>query len=428
MQQSWIDWQGRTIDGKFELRRYLGESEHNAVFLTAIGSLQSREAAIKIVPADSENAERQFSSWVSAQKLSHPHLMSVLETGKCSVAGTNYNYIVMDFAEENLAAILTTRSLTLAEVQEMLGPMVGALSYLHSQGFVHGHLKPSNVMAVGDQLKISSDGILKTGDASPEASAYLPPEAKNGSASPSWDVWSLGIALTEVLTQRRPAIRADADVEGPVRTLPPPLQSIVRRCLRIDPQQRAILANIQNEQKSTPPALTQIAKPQTANATEPLAARNLLLVPVVIVVLLAAVAGVFLLKRGDSKAPPPQVVPQPATTSESIPSVQPPPNPNATEPGKIVRQVMPDVPVGALHTIHGTVKVKVRVHVDATGTVQRSALISGAGNRYFANKSIDASNRWTFAAPMTDGKAVPSQWELEFQFNRAAMHAHAFAR
>ncbi len=437
MQQQWIDWQGQTIDGKFELRRYLGESKRSVVFLTAIGSPQSREVAIKIVPADSEIAGRQFSSWVSAKKLSHPNLMSVLETGKCSVAETNYNYVVMDYAEENLAAILTSRPLTSEEALEMLSPIVDGLKYLHSHGFVHGDLKPSNVMALGDRLKLSSESILKPGEAAPETNAYLPPEAKDSPVSPSWDVWSLGITLVEALTQRRPEIRTDSDIEGAVRTLPPSLQSIVRRCLRIDPQQRGTLVDIQNELSSPTLAVERIAalqsgsqrmpNQQIAKTTEPVTGVNRLLVPVVVVVLLAAVVGVFLMKRGGSKAAPPQVVTQPPTTSESAPPVQPSPNINTTEPGKIVRQVMPDVPAGALHTIHGTVKVKVKVHVDAAGGVQKATLVSGAGNRYFANKSLEASKRWRFSPPLSDGKSDSSQWEIEFQFNRAAMHARASA-
>ena len=436
MQQQWIDWQGQTIDGKFELRRYLGESELSGVFLTAIGSPQSRDMAIKIVPASSQNAENEVSHWNSLENLSHPHLIGLFGAGTCEIAGTNYSYVVMDYAEENLEVILASRSLTPAEAQEMLGPMVDALTYLHSCGFVHGHLKPSNVMAVGDQLKISSDGILKTGDASPEASAYLPPEAATGQASPSWDVWSLGITLLESLTQQRPVIRSESDVEDAVRALPAPFQTIVRRGVRIEPQQRATLANIQNELRSPAQAVEKMVAPQSRTehlsnqlpvnaAGQP--TRNRLLVLAAIIVLLAAVAGAFLIKRGDSKAAPSEVVAQPPTTLESTPPIPPQSNTDATQPGKIVRQVMPEVPAGALRTIHGTVKVKVKVHVDAAGEVQKVMIVSGAGNRYFANKSVEASKRWTFSAPTVDGKSVASQWEVEFQFNRAAVHARAAA-
>ena len=31
----------------------------------------------------------------------------------------------------------------------MLGPLIDALSYLHGEGFVHGHLKPNNILVDG---------------------------------------------------------------------------------------------------------------------------------------------------------------------------------------------------------------------------------------------------------------------------------------
>jgi serine/threonine protein kinase len=59
----------------------------------------------------------------------------------------------MEYAEENLSTILSSRPLIPTETHEMLDPMLDALAYLHTQGFVHGHIKPSNIMAVNERLK-----------------------------------------------------------------------------------------------------------------------------------------------------------------------------------------------------------------------------------------------------------------------------------
>src|SRR5260370_6838854 len=67
-------------------------------------------------------------------------------------------YVVMEYADENLSLVLSSRPLTAAETREMLPPGLDALRYLHGKGFVHGHLKPANIMATGDQLKVSTDG------------------------------------------------------------------------------------------------------------------------------------------------------------------------------------------------------------------------------------------------------------------------------
>ena len=61
----------------------------------------------------------------------------------------NFLYVVMEYAEENLAQILPQRSLSPEEVKEMLPPMAETLAYLHQAGLAHGHIKPSNIHGGG---------------------------------------------------------------------------------------------------------------------------------------------------------------------------------------------------------------------------------------------------------------------------------------
>ncbi len=37
----------------------------------------------------------------------------------------------------------------------MLGTVLNALGYMHAHGYVHGRIKPSNLLVVGDRLKLS---------------------------------------------------------------------------------------------------------------------------------------------------------------------------------------------------------------------------------------------------------------------------------
>ena len=45
----------------------------------------------------------------------------------------------------------------------MLEPILDALSYIHANGYVHGHLKPSNILVVENEVKLSSDGLIPAG-------------------------------------------------------------------------------------------------------------------------------------------------------------------------------------------------------------------------------------------------------------------------
>src|SRR6516165_3479476 len=151
-------------------------------------------------------------------------------------------FAVMEYADENLAQVLPDRPLTPAEASQMLRPALDVLSYLHGQGMVHGSIKPTNFMAVSDELKLSSDGIRPVGNAeesSESASVYDAPERAKGAISPSGDVWSLGTVLVEALTNRLPTRdRRDENDPALPQNIPPLFDDIAKHCLSTDPGRR----------------------------------------------------------------------------------------------------------------------------------------------------------------------------------------------
>ena len=241
-------WEGQVVDGAFPLKKLLGETEHSAVFLTEYGEGARQKAAIKLVSAETEAGDRQLLNWDMAKQLSHPNLLKLLQTGRCRIENYELFYLVMEFAEENLADILPQRALTQEETRDMLCPVLDALEYLHGKGFVHGDLKPANILASGDRLKLSSDTILRIGESQNpprKAGVYDPPEAISGMLTAASDVWSLGTTLVEVMTQRLPDWQPGPEREPVVPgNLSAPFQEIARLCLRLEPQRRASIASI----------------------------------------------------------------------------------------------------------------------------------------------------------------------------------------
>ena len=164
MIRDWKQWEGQTVNGTFLLRQYLGGSAHSAVFLTERRGREPQRAVIKLIPADPATAGVQLSRWEATAKLSHPHLLRLFESGSCQLDKVVLLYVVMEYAEDNLAQILPHRALTPAEVRDLLEPALDALTFIHGKGLVHSRLKPSNVLAAQDQLKLSSDSLLRTGE------------------------------------------------------------------------------------------------------------------------------------------------------------------------------------------------------------------------------------------------------------------------
>jgi TonB family protein len=87
--------------------------------------------------------------------------------------------------------------------------------------------------------------------------------------------------------------------------------------------------------------------------------------------------------------------------------------------GKVVHQVLPNVPRSARATIQGKVKVGVKVHVDPSGNVASANLVSPGPSKYFAGLALQAARRWKFEPPKVDDRNVSSEWILRFQFGKA---------
>jgi serine/threonine protein kinase len=254
----WTEWENRIINGVFPLRRFLGGSNHSAVFLTDYRAENLSDVAIKFVPADTLQTEVQLVQWGAAATFSHPHLLRMFDVGRCHVRGRGYLFVVMEYAEQTLAQILPKRALNPDEVREMLLPTLDALSFLHRNQLVHGQLKPSNFLVVNDQLKLASDSIRPTGNSASgivRTTVYDPPELKDGVISPAGDIWGLGMTLVEALTQRTPTWPDErAETASLPAIFPAPFVDTVRRCLSRTPANRPTVNELETQYKPAPQA------------------------------------------------------------------------------------------------------------------------------------------------------------------------------
>src|ERR1039458_7145484 len=239
MNENFRSWEGLTVDGKFPLQDYVGGFDHSVVYLTRRQGRanDSEKAVIKLIPADAADAEKQLLRWKKIRQLSHPNLIRIFEAGRCELDGLELLYVVAEYAEENLAQILPERALTAEETRGMLPPLLRALQYVHDSGFVHGHIQPSNILAIADQVKLSSDSLTGVGDgrrSARAASAYDPPETATGAPSAASDVWQLGMTLVEVLTQHLPAWDRAKPCAPHMAEVGEPFREIAEHCLQVD--------------------------------------------------------------------------------------------------------------------------------------------------------------------------------------------------
>jgi len=442
----WTQLEGQVVDLCFPLRRYLGGSERT-VYLTQIGDADPQNAAIKLIPVGSEEADAAV-QWDRAVQLSHPNLLRLWRTGRSKLSQVPLRYAVMEYADENLADVLADRPLTAGELRDVLKPLLAALAYLHGQGLVHGRVKPSNIMAVNDELKLSVDGITLVGEPGMTAIApgkYDPPEFGDRGYSPVGDIWSFGATVVECLTQKVPV--AMGPKQDPVlpEGIPGEFLPLVRACLRPDPRRRATIDEIfgllERPESVAPPDV--VERPERG----PRKWVNFVLAGASVVVIAGIFAGPRLLRHPVANAeadrsiiapspapitPPastPAESPQPAKPTPFVPShaeapvVKPPaetapaPAPVETKPAvegpsaEVTHEVLPEVTDAARKTIHGKVRIQVQAAVDADGKVTDAKLVS-PGSRYFGKLALSAARQWQFSAG-------PGEWILRFEFTAA---------
>jgi serine/threonine protein kinase len=92
-----------------------------------------------------------------------------------------------------------------------------------------------------------------------------------------------------------------------------------------------------------------------------------------------------------------------------------------SSPG-VLHEELPAVSLRSRETIHGHVRVTVRVTVDKSGTVISDVLDNPGPSKYFARLAGDAASKWKFVP--SDAQA-PRQWLLHFEFSRTGTKAHA---
>jgi eukaryotic-like serine/threonine-protein kinase len=290
----WEELVGSSICGGYVAAELLGSTEESAVYVTSHGG---ERAALKLVRTDNRPAP--------IPPLAHRHLISVFASGLCEVAGSPFHYFLTEAAEESLASVLASRALSPEEIREVLDPLLDALAYLHGLGLAHGSVKPSNILAKDEIVKLTADSVRPAG----------------AIVSPEEDMRALGLTIIEALTQER-------QPSGLVN-VPQPFRDIVEHSLQLDPALRWTAPQAAMRLSGTVPDVpVAVAVP----SVEPVRKTRIpvWLLPAAGVIMLLAT--IFVLARGTPDSSMAASVPQPAVT-------QPPVTPPTQSPAR--REALP---------------------------------------------------------------------------------------
>jgi serine/threonine-protein kinase len=263
--QSRVDHELRQL-GPYRILEQIGQGGMAQVFKGFHPALQ-REVAIKMLSShlasDAEFITRFLREAQAVATLRHPNIVQIYDFG----SHNGLSYMVMEYVAggtlQELLGRLTAANqyLPLADVHKIMADVSAALDYAHTRGLVHRDLKPANIMLTGGGHAVLTDfGLARIiGGARQTATgatygtpAYMSPEQAQGEGGNTGsDIYSLGVILFEIFTNRLP-FEADTPMAflmkqiqepppAPSRinpAIPEPVNEIVLRALSKDPLAR----------------------------------------------------------------------------------------------------------------------------------------------------------------------------------------------
>ena len=250
---------GLTFGGRYQLSSRVAIGGMGEVW-QATDLVIGRTVAIKILKdeylGDPGFLERFRAEARHAALVNHEGIANVFDYGEEEGSA----YLVMELVPGEALSTILERERVLAtdRVLDIVAQTASALHAAHSAGLVHRDIKPGNLLITPDgRVKITDFGIARIADQVPLTATgqvmgtvqYLSPEQASGHpASPTTDIYSLGIVAYEALAGRRPftgesqvAIAMAQINEQPPDlpvTVSEPVRNLIYACIAKNPADR----------------------------------------------------------------------------------------------------------------------------------------------------------------------------------------------
>lgn len=217
------DLTGRTLAGKYEIQKKIGEGSMGQIYLAMHLGLEKR-VAIKVLHRDVElgiEASQRFRrEGIAAGQIRHRNAIEVFDFDTTKEGLT---FLAMEFVEgRDLRQFIDEEgALPFEDAEAIILQVLAALKAAHALGIVHRDLKPANVMLADDserlKVKVLDFGLSKLVHRKIEASLttipgriigtplYMAPEQSSGEeADARADLYAIGLIFYELLVGERP--------------------------------------------------------------------------------------------------------------------------------------------------------------------------------------------------------------------------------
>jgi serine/threonine-protein kinase len=229
---------GTLLSDRFRLEEKIGSGGMSTVY-RAFDETLERWVAIKVLHADMSEDESQLERFRrearAAARLSHPHVVTVIDAGE----DDGRPFIVFEYVEgETLKArIRRLGRLPVAEAIAYAIEIGRALIAAHEERIVHRDVKPQNVLIdpegrakvtdFGIARSLELDGLTAAGRVLGTTDYVAPEQAIGEGATQQSDLYLLGICIREMLTGDVP-FKADSQVGVAMKHVREPLPDVQR--------------------------------------------------------------------------------------------------------------------------------------------------------------------------------------------------------
>ena len=206
---------GKMLDNRYEILEKIGNGGMATVYKAKCHVL-NRIVAVKILKdeftTDSEFIKKFNSEAQAAASLTHPNIVSIFDVGNQD----NLYYIVMELIQgKTLKEIITEDGkLSWKWSVNIAIQIASALETAHKNNIIHRDIKPHNIMITEDGVaKVTDFGIAKAvsnstitafGTTIGSVHYFSPEHARGGFTDAKSDLYSLGIVMYEMLTEKVP--------------------------------------------------------------------------------------------------------------------------------------------------------------------------------------------------------------------------------
>ncbi len=207
--------EGKILGNRYELLEKIGGGGMALVY-KAKCRLLNRFVAVKILRPefinDEEFVKRFKIEAQAAASLSHPNIVSIYDVGH----EEDVHYIIMEFVHGITLKdyILQKKKLPWKEAVKISIQICSAIEHAHRNHIVHRDIKPHNILFTEEGIvkvtdfgiarAVSSSTITMVGSTIGSVHYFSPEQARGGYTDEKSDLYSLGIALYEMVTGRLP--------------------------------------------------------------------------------------------------------------------------------------------------------------------------------------------------------------------------------